>query len=236
MCLDEALRSILCEFTLPGEPQQINRITEIFSSKYFSDNKDGDSQLYKNVENLNTMSYFLIFLHTTMYNPSITQKINLQDFVKITAGVQEFPFDYVSKLYISILNKPLATHELDRYKKYNNGNDNGSQRSVFLKKEFELIFKNIRNFFDLGLNWRDSNFIYWSFTFNSLFMDFLWSPLIATFSVIYQNDLSFDASYKCIIGVYKTTKVLSYFNLADPRDTAISTLIFFSNISNFSRF
>ena len=40
MSLDEALRSILMQFKLPGESQQIDRILEKFSARVFATNPD----------------------------------------------------------------------------------------------------------------------------------------------------------------------------------------------------
>ena len=98
MEIDEAIRYYLKQFTLPAESQQVDRIMQKFSDKFYRDNKE---QIFKSADVAYTLSYLLIMLQTDLHNPQVTEKMKLVDFKKLARGMndgEDLPAEYMNKL------------------------------------------------------------------------------------------------------------------------------------------
>ncbi|OXB40548.1 hypothetical protein B1J92_M08052g [Nakaseomyces glabratus] len=135
--LDEALRIMLSKFRLPGESQQIERIIEMFSEVYSSQNErkneniqpesidsnEADSELCVSVSNENVtcdadsafvLSYSLIMLNTDLHNPQIKTHMSFSDYTSNLRGCYkgaDFPDSFLAKLYNSIKEKEILMPE-----------------------------------------------------------------------------------------------------------------------------
>ncbi|KAK6429563.1 GDP/GTP exchange factor for ARF, partial [Oleoguttula sp. CCFEE 5521] len=83
--VDEALRSILNTFRLPGESQLIERIVTVFAEKYFEAAKPED---ISDTDALFVLIYAIIMLNTDQYNPNVKAgaRMKLTDFAKNLRG------------------------------------------------------------------------------------------------------------------------------------------------------
>ena len=120
MALDEALRSLLRTFRLPGEAQQIDRIVEKFAQNYFLQNPG----VFTNSDTVFILSFSLIMLNTDLHNESVAtgKKMTLEDFIrnnrKIDGG-NDLPLDLLSQLYKNIKENEIRMHETDQYESSN---------------------------------------------------------------------------------------------------------------------
>lgn len=79
MVIDEGLRVLLERFTLPGEAQQVDRIMQVFGSKYLTDNPES----FMTATGAYALSYAIMMLQTSLYNQQVreNERMKLEDFV-----------------------------------------------------------------------------------------------------------------------------------------------------------
>lgn len=117
--VDEALRLLLKAFRLPGESQQIERVVEIFASKYVADQPPltGDEEeevVRPDRDSVFILSYSVIMLNTDLHNPQVKQHMFLEDYKRNVRGInngKDFPEWYLSKIYHSIKDREIIMPE-----------------------------------------------------------------------------------------------------------------------------
>ena len=78
------LRAFLWSFHLPGEAQKIDRIMEIFAAHYLDCNPGG---VLNNQDTAYILSYSIIMLHTSLHNPSVKDKPDVNRFISMNRGI-----------------------------------------------------------------------------------------------------------------------------------------------------
>ncbi|XP_053577201.1 cytohesin-4 [Bombina bombina] len=99
--LVEALRRFLGNFRLPGEAQKIDRIMETFSVRYCHCNP----KTFPSTDSCYIVSFSLIILNTSLHNPSIKEKPDLNHFLSIHRGLQageNLPPELLAVMYESL--------------------------------------------------------------------------------------------------------------------------------------
>lgn len=123
--IDEAIRTLLTKFRLPGESQQIERVVEQFSSKYVEDQNydpeksnldiEGDySTVQPDADSVFILSYSVIMLNTDFYNPQVKKHMTFDDYTYNLRGCnnqKDFPLWYLDKVYCSIRDKEIVMPE-----------------------------------------------------------------------------------------------------------------------------
>lgn len=231
--IDQALRVYLKLFTLPGESQQVDRIAQAFAQKYYKDNYN----VLNSSEAAYTLTYLLIMLQTDLHNPQVKDKMKLTDFIKTARGIndgKDLAADYLKRLYYSISETPLALHHFAKFQKDNLQTANSSIKAKhnMFAKEGENMLKEVKEIIRKG---KRKNSYFMAFNLIDYYkplLELLWSPLLATFSVVFENSQEKSIINLCLSGLYKTIKLASYFDLNDARDTMVITLVKFTNISS----
>ncbi|PWN47694.1 Sec7-domain-containing protein [Violaceomyces palustris] len=107
----DALREMLESFRLPGEAQQIDRITEKFSKKYFAAKPPG----INSEDAVYVLAFSIIMLNTDLHNPqNKKQRMSLDDYKRNLRGVndgKDFDPDYLSGIYDSIRRREIVMPE-----------------------------------------------------------------------------------------------------------------------------
>lgn len=104
--LDDALRSFLDGFKLPGESQQIARIIERFSNAYFA-HCPGP---LRSADAAYVLCYSVIMLNTDAHNPQVTRKMTKEMYCRNLRGINDnadLPRAYLENLYDSIVNNEI---------------------------------------------------------------------------------------------------------------------------------
>ncbi|KAF8636714.1 hypothetical protein AX17_003517 [Amanita inopinata Kibby_2008] len=97
----DAMRELLETFRLPGEAQQISRITETFASTYFA---SGPAEI-KSEDAVYVLAYSVIMLNTDLHNPQIRKRMTIEDYMKNLRGVNDgtdFSPEFLQNIYDSI--------------------------------------------------------------------------------------------------------------------------------------
>ena len=91
--LDEALRSFLHGWTLPGEAGPIDRLMQRFATAYFEE-ASGDTRyggVFSHVDSVYVTAFALIMLQTDLHNPNIprSRRMKLSEFIRTLAGIND---------------------------------------------------------------------------------------------------------------------------------------------------
>ncbi|TFY68249.1 hypothetical protein EVG20_g3640 [Dentipellis fragilis] len=106
----EAMRELLETFRLPGESQQIARITETFAEVYFA---SGPEEI-KSQDAVYVLAYSVIMLNTDQHNPQIRKRMSIEDYARNLRGVNDgadFSPEYLQTLYDSIRKREIVMPE-----------------------------------------------------------------------------------------------------------------------------
>ncbi|CDO70750.1 hypothetical protein BN946_scf184798.g65 [Trametes cinnabarina] len=108
--VSEALRELLETFRLPGESQQINRITETFAEVYFATQPEE----VRSQDAVYVLTYSIIMLNTDLHNPQIRKRMSLEDYMRNLKGVNDgsdFSTEYLVNIYESIRKREIVMPE-----------------------------------------------------------------------------------------------------------------------------
>ncbi|CAD7702431.1 unnamed protein product [Ostreobium quekettii] len=100
--LDQALRSFLMVFRLPGEAQKIDRLMEKFAERYLKCNPGS----FKSADVAYILSYSMIMLNTDLHNPQVKEKMTKEAFLKNNRGINDggdLPKELLEAIYERIL-------------------------------------------------------------------------------------------------------------------------------------
>ncbi|TKY84945.1 hypothetical protein EX895_006025 [Sporisorium graminicola] len=106
----EALREMLESFRLPGESQQIERITQTFASTYFAAKPEGIAT----EDAVFILAYSVIMLNTDQHNPQNKRRMTVDDYRKNLRGVnggEDFAPELTGAIYESIRKREIVMPE-----------------------------------------------------------------------------------------------------------------------------
>ena len=115
MLFDEAIRSFLSGFRLPGEAQKIDRIMEKFATRYTQQNPD----VFSASDTAFILAFSIIMLNTDLHNPSIKPnlRMTLEDFKRNNRGIGEngsdLPQEFLANIFERIKERPFSLKEDD---------------------------------------------------------------------------------------------------------------------------
>ncbi|XP_044591562.1 IQ motif and SEC7 domain-containing protein 1 isoform X2 [Cotesia glomerata] len=90
MQVDVALRKFQAYFRMPGEAQKIERLMEVFSTRYCQCNPDVISRL-RSPDTVFVLAFAIIMLNTDLHTPNLKpeRRMRLDDFVKNLRGIDD---------------------------------------------------------------------------------------------------------------------------------------------------
>lgn len=231
--LDDGLRIYLDYFVLPGEGQKIDRVMQVFAGKYFKDNP----RSFNSATAVYTLSFLFIMLQTDAHNANIKpeEKMKLNQFINLARGIndgQDVPPDELTGFYNRIISNPLALHEADRAKKL----VADAQGTNIKKKEEQFKLesdKMIKEGQKLIKNAQAGNYhtVRTTECIKPLFHEVVWSPVLAVFSVLLEQSEDPNMVQSCLEGFANCIILTGLHNMSVERDTFVSSLAKFTNIS-----
>ncbi|KAM0791993.1 hypothetical protein ACM66B_007105 [Microbotryomycetes sp. NB124-2] len=106
----DAMRELLEAFRLPGESQQIARITETFAEVYF----ETRPAEIKSQDAVYVLAYSVIMLNTDLHNPQVRKRMDITAYSRNLRGVndgQDFDPEYLKSIYDSIRKREIVLPE-----------------------------------------------------------------------------------------------------------------------------
>ncbi|KAJ4501838.1 hypothetical protein C8R41DRAFT_873085 [Lentinula lateritia] len=106
----DAMRELLESFRLPGEAQQIARITETFASTYFA---AGPAEI-KSEDAVYVLAYSVILLNTDLHNPQVRKRMSFEEYQRNLRGVNDgsdFSPEFLQEIYDTIRKREIVMPE-----------------------------------------------------------------------------------------------------------------------------
>ncbi|CAK5279479.1 unnamed protein product [Mycena citricolor] len=200
----DAMRELLETFRLPGEAQQIARITETFASIYFA-SEPGEYEI-QNEDAVYVLAYSVIMLNTDLHNPQVRKRMTIEDYRRNLRGVNnnsDFSEDFLQNIYDSIRKREIIMPE-----------EHSGQLG------FDYAWKDL-----LGRSRSAGDFL--SCNTNLFDVDMfkaLWKPLISAIAYAF---ISFDDDYviqRAITGFRQCATLAGQFQLPDVFDFVVVSL------------
>lgn len=198
----DAMRILLETFRLPGEAQQISRITETFAAIYFA---SGPEEI-QNEDAVYVLAYSVILLNTDLHNPQVRKRMSFEDYQRNLRGVNnntDFSPEFLQNIYDSIRKREIVMPE-----------------EHLGQLGFEYAWK------DLLTRSRDAGDL---MTCNSSLFDVdmfksVWKPVISAIAYAF---ISFDDDYiiqRSIAGFRQCATLAGRFQLPDVFDFVVVSL------------
>lgn len=209
--VDEALRSFLESFRLPGESPVIEHIIEFFSELYYESNPEP----YANKDAVFTLCYAVIMLNVDQHNSNIKQqkpmtceefKKNLRD----ANGSGNFKASMLEDVYNAVRNEEIVMP---------------SERTGKIKENYDWKILLRRSGTPEGkyIHGIGSSFD------QDLFL-IIWGPTVAALSYVYDNGLEKSVVQKAIVGFRKCALISAHYSLSDVFDNLVISLCKFTTL------
>ncbi|EKM55633.1 uncharacterized protein PHACADRAFT_121344 [Phanerochaete carnosa HHB-10118-sp] len=198
----DAMRELLEAFRLPGEAQQIGRITETFAEIYFA----SEPAEVKSQDAVYVLAYSIILLNTDLHNPQIRKRMTIEDYMRNLRGVNDgsdFSQEYLLDIYESIRKREIIMPE-----------EHTGQLG------FEYAWKEL-----LTRAWQAGKLMTCNTSaFDSDMFKIVWKPVVSAIAFAF---ISFDDDYiieRAITGFRHCATLARYFHLPDVFDYVVVSL------------
>ncbi|XP_071741489.1 brefeldin A-inhibited guanine nucleotide-exchange protein 2-like [Rutidosis leptorrhynchoides] len=242
MEFDEAIRTFLRGFRLPGEAQKIDRIMEKFAERYCKCNP----KAFISADTAYVLAYSVIMLNTDAHNPMIKNKMSADDFIRNNRGIddgKDLPEEYLRSLFDRISRNEIKMKEDDfalhpRQSVNSNmilgldsilnivvrKNPEENQTSDDLMRQMQEQFKEKAS---------KSDSVYYAATdvFILTFMiEVCWAPMLAAFSVPLDQSDDVIIISQCLEGFRSAIHVTSAMSMKTHRDAFVTSLAKFTSL------
>ncbi|XP_034709152.1 brefeldin A-inhibited guanine nucleotide-exchange protein 2-like [Vitis riparia] len=244
MEFDEAIRTFLQGFRLPGEAQKIDRIMEKFAERYCKCNP----KVFTSADTAYVLAYSVIMLNTDAHNPMVKNKMSPDDFIRNNRGIddgKDLPEDYMRSLYERISRNEIKMKEDDlapQQKQSMNANrilgldsilnivirkrgeDNHMETSDDLIRHMQEQFKEKA---------RKSESVYYAATdvvILRFMIEVCWAPMLAAFSVPLDQSDDEIVIAQCLEGIRCAIHVTAVMSMKTHRDAFVTSLAKFTSL------
>ncbi|KAI8979713.1 hypothetical protein BDF20DRAFT_1000955 [Mycotypha africana] len=202
--MDEALRMILETFRLPGESQQIARVTESFAAAYFE-------TAPKEIETIlaaEVLAYSIIMLNVDQHSPQIRRqsRMSLEQYIRNVSDVnngKDFPKEYLVAIYEAIQqNEILMPEEHEGLLGFNYAWKQLQHRSTLCGKFVECATS----------------------TFDRAVFELSWKPVVTSIVYVFSTAQDDDTLQKAITGFRHCATLAARFELYDVFDSIVVNL------------
>jgi golgi-specific brefeldin A-resistance guanine nucleotide exchange factor 1 len=210
--IDEALRSLLGSFRLPGESQLIERIVTVFAEEYCSSTTAGG---VADKDAAFVLTYGIIMLNTDLYNPNVKKqnRMSYADFAKNLRGVnagKDFDPEYLQAIYNSIKqNEIILPDEHDNQHAFD-----------YAWKELLMKTGSVGNLASCDTNAYDVDMF-----------GATWKPIVGTLCYVFMQ-ASDDAVYSRVVnGFDQCAQIAARYGLVEAYDRILHSLCTISTLT-----
>ncbi|XP_072347507.1 Golgi-specific brefeldin A-resistance guanine nucleotide exchange factor 1 isoform X4 [Scyliorhinus torazame] len=212
--IDEALRSYLEAFRLPGEAPVIHRLLEVFTDHWHKIN----GTPFSNNDACFALAYAVIMLNTDQHNHNVRKQnvpMTSEQFKKNLKGVNgsiDFDQDMLEDIYNAIKNDEIVMPE---------------EQTGFVKENYVWNVLLNRGSLSEGifLHVPPGSYDHDLFTMT-------WGPTIAALSYVFDKSLDETIIQKAISGFRKCAMISAHYGLSDVFDNLIISLCKFTTLSS----
>ncbi|CAI9292233.1 unnamed protein product [Lactuca saligna] len=240
MDFDEAIRSFLRGFRLPGEAQKIDRIMEKFAERYCKCNP----KAFISADTAYVLAYSVILLNTDAHNPMVKNKMSVDDFIKNNRGIddgKDLPPEYLKSLYERISKNEIKMKEddlaLQKKQAVNSNRILGldSILNIVVRKRGDEnntsddLMQHMQEQFKEKAQKSESVYYAATDVFILRFMvEVCWAPMLAAFSVPLDQSDDEIVIGQCLEGFRYAIHVTSAMSMKTHRDAYVTSLAKFT--------
>ncbi|KAL4562789.1 hypothetical protein LXL04_026820 [Taraxacum kok-saghyz] len=240
MDFDEAIRSFLRGFRLPGEAQKIDRIMEKFAERYCKCNP----KAFISADTAYVLAYSVILLNTDAHNPMVKNKMSADDFIKNNRGIddgKDLAPEYLKSLYERISKNEIKMKEDDlALQKKQSVNPNrilglDSILNIVVRKRGDEnntsddLMQHMQEQFKEKAQKSESVYYAATDVFILRFMvEVCWAPMLAAFSVPLDQSDDEIVIGQCLEGFRYAVHVTSAMSMKTHRDAFVTSLAKFT--------
>ncbi|XP_067876505.1 Golgi-specific brefeldin A-resistance guanine nucleotide exchange factor 1 isoform X3 [Heterodontus francisci] len=212
--VDEALRSYLEAFRLPGEAPVIHRLLEVFTDHWHKIN----GSPFSNNDACFALAYAVIMLNTDQHNHNVRKQnvpMTSEQFKKNLKGVngsKDFDQDMLEDIYNAIKNDEIVMPE---------------EQTGFVKENYiwSVLLNRGSSSEGIFLHVPPGSYDHDLFTMT-------WGPTIAALSYVFDKSLDETIIQKAISGFRKCAMISAHYGLSDVFDNLIISLCKFTALSS----
>ncbi|KAK1304788.1 Brefeldin A-inhibited guanine nucleotide-exchange protein 2 [Acorus calamus] len=242
MEFDEAIRSFLQGFRLPGEAQKIDRIMEKFAERYCKCNP----KAFTSADTAYVLAYSVIMLNTDAHNSMVKNKMSADDFIRNNRGIddgKDLPEEYLRSLFERISKHEIKMKEdslTPQFKQSTNSNKLlglDSILNIVVRKRGENmetsddLIRHMQEQFKEKA--RKSESVYYAATdvVTLRFMvEVCWAPMLAAFSVPLDQSDDGAVISQCLEGFRCAIHVTAVMSMKTHRDAFVTSLAKFTSL------
>ncbi|XP_015902812.3 brefeldin A-inhibited guanine nucleotide-exchange protein 2 [Ziziphus jujuba] len=244
MEFDEAIRTFLQGFRLPGEAQKIDRIMEKFAERYCKCNP----KAFTSADTAYVLAYSVIMLNTDAHNAMVKNKMSADDFIRNNRGIddgKDLPEEYMRSLYerisrneIKMKDDDLAPQQIQAMNSNRilgldsilnivirkRGEDKYMETSDDLIRHMQEQFKEKA---------RKSESVYYAATdvvILRFMIEVCWAPMLAAFSVPLDQTDDEVIIALCLEGIRYAIHVTAVMSMKTHRDAFVTSLGKFTSL------
>ncbi|WAQ88541.1 hypothetical protein PtA15_9A668 [Puccinia triticina] len=200
--ISDCLRELLETFRLPGESQQIARITEVFAAVYVA----AGAHDVKTEDAAYVLSYSVIMLNTDQHNPQNRKKMALEDYKRNLRGVndgEDFSPEYLKAIFDSIRKREIVMPE----------EHSGQLGFEYAWKELQRRSKKAGTFITCNTN-----------IFDKAMFEVSWKPIVSSLSYAFTHFNDDFMLQRIVAGFQQCATLASRFSLPEVFDETIAAL------------
>ncbi|CAM8899503.1 unnamed protein product [Rhodiola kirilowii] len=243
MEFDEAIRTFLLGFRLPGEAQKIDRIMEKFAECYCKCNP----KVFSSADTAYVLAYSVILLNTDAHNPMVKTKMSPEDFIRNNRGIddgKDLPEEYLRSLYDRISKNEIKMKEddlaLQQRHPVNSNRISGldSILNIVIRKRGETnletsddLIKHMQEQFKEKA--RKSESVFYAATdvvILRFMIEVCWAPMLVAFSVPLDQSDDEVIIAQCILGFRHAIHITAAMSMKTHRDAFVTSLGKFTSL------
>ncbi|KAI8385758.1 hypothetical protein BD560DRAFT_321873 [Blakeslea trispora] len=202
--IDEAMRMVLETFRLPGESQQIMRVTESFAATFF---EYGPKEI-STIEAAEVLAYSVIMLNTDQHNPQVRRQSRMspEQYIRNVSGVNnkgDFPRDYLCAIYEAIQQDEILMPE----------EHEGLLGFNYAWKQLQHRSVSSGQFIQCNTS-----------SYDKAIFELSWKPVVAAISYVFSTAQDDDTLQKAITGFRHCALLAAHFELYGVFDSIMINL------------
>eukprot|EP00250_Pteridium_aquilinum_P020997 c25007_g1_i1 orf=351-5705(+) len=244
MEFDEAIRTLLVGFRLPGEAQKIDRIMEKFAERYCKCNPEA----FSSADTAYVLAYSVILLNTDAHNPQVKNKMSKAEFLRNNRGIndgKDIPEDFMEALYDRIVKNEIKLKE-DPTVTQNKQPTNASRilnldaiLNIVIRKRGEDkaletsddVIRHMQEQFKAKAS--KSETVFYAASDVAILrpmVEVSWAPMLAAFSVPLDQSEDEVVTFQCLEGFRYAVHITAVMCMKTQRDAFLTSLAKFTSL------
>ncbi|KAI5079490.1 hypothetical protein GOP47_0004969 [Adiantum capillus-veneris] len=244
MEFDEAIRTLLLGFRLPGEAQKIDRIMEKFAERYCKCNPEA----FSSADTAYVLAYSVILLNTDAHNPQVKNKMSKAEFLRNNRGIndgKDIPEEFMTALYDRIVKNEIKLKEdsiITQSKQPTN-----TSKILSLDAILNIVIRKRNE--DKGLETSDDVIRHMQEQFKAKasksetvfyaasdvdilrpMVEVSWAPMLAAFSVPLDQSEDEIVTFQCLEGFRYAVHITAVMCMKTQRDAFLTSLAKFTSL------